>query len=429
MKKIIKKILVIFIIIFSPFFLKTNIVFWIDYNKIEKKLIILNKKNREKYLKNIKNKVEKIEQKIKKKNIKSKEKKLIILKNLKNIIEKILKNNSTKNSKKNEKKLITKKKNSYKKEQKEISNKKSSKNVNEKINNFRKKFYQKYSKNIISKNPISPLCIKKYDLIDSIAKKNNFPTELIIATWWMEHSCIFDNPENWWWNFQITKNYYKPWKITNKQFAKQIQDFINFSKNKWKFYERYKKFKKNTINLQYNNYDFPSIRYHAIAYNWVINDYYTSKYVNWNLNKNVAYKKDWITTRFLKILAWEIKHKKTWNTYAKKIKIKNIILKDEPKIIAPKKEFDDLKIKKISKNYYKIFWKTNWKLKYIKVLWLNWGKNEKPYKLKSYNPWAYSFFYTIKEKYENIAPWVNKYKFFWENYSWKKFEKILTIKN
>jgi hypothetical protein len=241
----------------------------------------------------------------------------------------------------------------------------------------------------------------------------------------MEHSCIFDNPSNWNGNFQIITRYYKPWKITDKEFAIQIQDFINFSKNKWKFWEKYKSWK---VHLKYNDYDFASIRYHAAAYNWIWNNLITSKYINWNLNSKVAYKKDWITTRFLKILNWEIKHKKTWNTYG--IKWLNFSSSKIQKFpIKKTNKYFEIKYTKITKDYYKISWLTNGKLKYIKVLWLNPWKKEKPYTLKSYNFWKNSFFYTIKKDYENIENWINKYKFFWIDKNWKYFEKILEIKN
>jgi hypothetical protein len=238
----------------------------------------------------------------------------------------------------------------------------------------------------------------------------------------MEHSCIFANPSNWNGNFQIITRYYKPWKITDKQFAIQVQDFINFSKNKWKFWEKYKSWK---IKLKYNDYDFASIRYHAAAYNWIWNDLITSKYINWNLNSRVPYKKDWITTRFLKILDWEIKNKKTWNTYWIKWKV----FASSKNNVKAKKEFDKITYTKIAKNSYKVFWTTNGKLQYIKVLWLNWPKDEKAYKLQTYYPGKNFFVYNIKEKYENIKAWENKYKFFWKDKNWKYFEKILTIKN
>ncbi len=412
--KVIKKIFILSIILLTPLAIHTTSVQWINYDKIEKNLENWYKKNWNNYIKNIKKTISKI---LEKKNIKKEKKE--ILKKIEEILDKIIsKSLSPESSLPFGEKGATKNK-------QEKNNKKNTKKINSENNLINKKrldFYNKYGKNIISKKPISPLCLKKYDLIDSIAKKNDFPTELIIATWGMEHSCIFKNPSNWNWNFQIITRVYKPGKITDKQFAIQVQDFINFSKNKWKFWERYKKTK---VHLKYNDYDFASIRYHAAAYNWIWNHLITSKYINWNLNLKVPYKKDWITTRFLKVLDWEIKNKKNWNTYS----TSNYKSADNYKKVLGKSEFDKITFTKNWKNNFTVFWTTNWKLKYIKVLWLSWPKNEEYYKLQNYKYGNGFFIYNLKEKYENIKPWINKYKFVWENKYWKKFEKILEIKN
>jgi len=417
--KLIKKIFILSVILITPLAFHTNSVSGINYEKIEKNLEKNYKKNWRDFLLNIKKTIKKISEK---KDL-SKQKKEI-LKKIEEILERIGKKTSPQPSPTGEGEAT-------KKENKKIekNNKKNTKKINSENNLINKKridFYNKYAKNIISKNPISNLCLKKYDLIDKIAKKNNFPTELIIATWWMEHSCIFKNPSNWNWNFQIITRVYKPGKITDKQFEIQVQDFIDFSKNKWKFYERYKKLKSWTIKLEYNNYDFISIKYHSAAYNGVFNHLENSKYINWNLNKNVVYKKDWITTRFLKILDWKIKNKKFWNIFSSS---KEILEKKSTKKILAKKEFDKIIYEKNWKNSFTIFWTTNWKLKNIKVLWLNWPEKEEAYKLQNYSFWNGFFIYNIREKYENIKPWINKYKFFWESKNGKKFEKILEIKN
>lgn len=157
-------------------------------------------------------------------------------------------------------------------------------------------------------NYIEEKCIKNYDLIDEIAKKNNFPTELIIATWRKESSCNMINPKNWDWIFQIVSHYYEPWKINEKEFKQQINDFIKYTHKKWISFEKNKKlkekFNQDNLNITYDNYTLKDLQIHAMLYNWVSKKYTLekSKYTNWNLNEIILSKNDWIITLLIKIL-------------------------------------------------------------------------------------------------------------------------------
>jgi hypothetical protein len=51
-------------------------------------------------------------------------------------------------------------------------------------------------------------CMMRYDIIDSIAQRENFPTALILATWRKESSCRVVNPENGDGLFQIVAHTY-----------------------------------------------------------------------------------------------------------------------------------------------------------------------------------------------------------------------------
>lgn len=53
-------------------------------------------------------------------------------------------------------------------------------------------------------------CKDHYARIDALAREQNFPTALIIATWWREYSCNMSNPANGRGIFQITSHYYEP---------------------------------------------------------------------------------------------------------------------------------------------------------------------------------------------------------------------------
>jgi hypothetical protein len=181
---------------------------------------------------------------------------------------------------------------------------------------FKKDFWKEYSQEIISNNKILDRCLSKNKLIYKIAKRENIPSALIIATWYMETACNTHNPNNGDWAFQIVSSYYPPSdNITDSQFEQQIMDFIKFSRNKWNWYDKHKltfskfqRFDGISINLTFDDWDIESIRTHAILYNWLY-DFalpMTSLYTNGNLTPNHVYVKDWFLTIFLKFLEWEI---------------------------------------------------------------------------------------------------------------------------
>jgi len=51
-------------------------------------------------------------------------------------------------------------------------------------------FFDTYGKDITTELKVKSNCTKYYKEIDEIAHKNDFPTELIIATWDMEYRCV-----------------------------------------------------------------------------------------------------------------------------------------------------------------------------------------------------------------------------------------------
>lgn len=173
--------------------------------------------------------------------------------------------------------------------------------------NSKQDFLDTYWKEISWK--ITASCVQNYDFIDSIAKEQDFPTELIIAMWKKEHNCNLDNPSNWWWTFQITSRYYNPGKISLEEFKAEIIDFINFSKNKIAYYNKDSgKFKKyfwdENIKLSHNNFSIRDLRLYALLYNWIRKsaDLETFIFANANLNPNLKSNSDWIVTTVLKVL-------------------------------------------------------------------------------------------------------------------------------
>lgn len=160
--------------------------------------------------------------------------------------------------------------------------------------------------------PIDEACIAYYDEIDFVAKEHDFPTSLIIAMWWREHSCTLSNPSNGRGNFQITSHYYEPWEITIDELIQQVKNFIDFSKAKREWYDVIQVFDERPVQISYDRFDLTSIRKHSVLYNglyadvtpensWYSNDNFTT---NWR-------ERDGIVATMLKVLAWE-KDQNTW---------------------------------------------------------------------------------------------------------------------
>lgn len=146
-------------------------------------------------------------------------------------------------------------------------------------------------------------CLFYYNEIDKVAKKNDFPTELIIATWRMETSCKMSNPANRWWLFQIFAYDYEPWVVSKDQLISQVNDFINFSVNKWNRQRNSNLFKDEDINIKYWKYSIEDIRIHGVLYNWIWKSTLVDNlFVNWNLKQWLKYKKDWLIVNMLKII-------------------------------------------------------------------------------------------------------------------------------
>lgn len=175
-------------------------------------------------------------------------------------------------------------------------------------------FFEENWKEIITDMKVNTKCTKYFDFVNDIAIKNNFPTELIIATWSIEYNCNLSNPANWYWPFQISSKYYAPGDITLEQFAVSVQDYIDFSRNKWKYfntntYHDYKtRYWSWNIAITYDSYTLRELRLNSILYNWIRKDTTLDKntFANTNLNKEVEWPIDWLVTRFLKILKWRI---------------------------------------------------------------------------------------------------------------------------
>ncbi|MBP6910377.1 hypothetical protein KBC03_02155 [Patescibacteria group bacterium] len=110
-------------------------------------------------------------------------------------------------------------------------------------------------------------CVQKFDMVNTIAKKHNVPTALILATWFMESSCRMANPDNGDGLFQIVSSHYEPGPINDAQLEQEIIDFIMFSRKKWDRYHKSNPDRR--ITLTYKKWDLESLESQGALYNSV----------------------------------------------------------------------------------------------------------------------------------------------------------------
>jgi len=175
-------------------------------------------------------------------------------------------------------------------------------------------FYATYKWKVTSTAPISTLCTQYYDKIDEVAKEYDFPTAVIVATWYREHTCKFSNPSNGWGNFQITSHSYPPGEITWADFENQIINFIYFSRAKREWYDTFQKYGREPVKLAYDEIDLTSLRKHAILYNWVVGTLTDNIYANQNF-WTPSDGRDGIVVMTLRALGWQLEQDRTGLLY------------------------------------------------------------------------------------------------------------------
>lgn len=174
-------------------------------------------------------------------------------------------------------------------------------------------FLQDYNTGIIDID-MEDNCFWRYNTMDNISFANNFPTALTIATRYRETHCWYYLPKNWDGPFQILSKDYGTGEINEEIFTQSIQDFIDFSKDK---YANYKS--KVDINLSYTGTDLNSIISHWWFYNggtisWRIVMPNAPKYVyEWYSNYNSGQYASWairhgLLPKFLKTLEFELQN-------------------------------------------------------------------------------------------------------------------------
>jgi hypothetical protein len=149
-------------------------------------------------------------------------------------------------------------------------------------------FLMTYKPFITSPNTWLPdRCYTYFDEIDALAREENFPPSLIIATWFKESSCAMKNPDNKNGLFQIIAYDYGTGELTVDELIQQTKDFIEFSRNKRSWYKRLLKFDDKPVEISYDGRSLQDIRKQALLYNglyaWLTleNARYPNNHLGW----------------------------------------------------------------------------------------------------------------------------------------------------
>lgn len=180
---------------------------------------------------------------------------------------------------------------------------------------FKQNFVNEFISWISIQEPIYNECTWWYNTLDDISFAYNIPTALTISTRYRETNCWYYLPSNWDWPFQILKQDYWTWEITEDIFVQSVQDFAKFSKDKHIQYKT-----KLWINLTYTWFDRTWLINHWALYNWAritwsdeswyIAQALAPKYLyDWYWEEYSWAIRYWLIPKFLKILDREIQNK------------------------------------------------------------------------------------------------------------------------
>lgn len=134
-------------------------------------------------------------------------------------------------------------------------------------------FWNQWSGWFSKEIPTTDSCTGRYNTMDTISFANNFPTALMLATWYRETNCGYYLPANGDGPFQIVSKDYGTGQITEAKFLQTMQEFIDFSKGKIHRYNNVNEKNNRSINLTYTGFDITGIINYWTLYNsisWTI---------------------------------------------------------------------------------------------------------------------------------------------------------------
>jgi hypothetical protein len=98
---------------------------------------------------------------------------------------------------------------------------------------FKQAFVDMYSGEVSTGITTADTCTGRYNTLDSMSFANNFPTAMTMAMRYRETTCGYYLPSNGDGPFQILSKNYGTGTITEGKFLTTIQDYLDFSKNKY----------------------------------------------------------------------------------------------------------------------------------------------------------------------------------------------------
>ena len=170
-------------------------------------------------------------------------------------------------------------------------------------------FVNTYSGNVSTGITTADTCTGRYNTLDSISFANNFPTAMTVAMRYRETTCGYYLPSNGDGPFQILSKNYGTGTITEGKFLTTIQDYLDFSKNKYGQY-----YSKIWPIFTYTGFDMTGLVNYAALYNWgtisgniVIPNNPNYVYDGYGEEYSGATKYG-IIPKFIKALDWELKN-------------------------------------------------------------------------------------------------------------------------
>jgi len=133
----------------------------------------------------------------------------------------------------------------------------------------KQEFLDKYLPNVLSWWAVLDSCIGWYNTLDNIAFAYNYPTALLISSWYRESNCGYYLPRNGDGPFQIVSKDYGTWEITEEIFVQSVVDYIEFAENKYDRYSRANSTSWLTVELSYTGLSLTWIVRHGALYNWL----------------------------------------------------------------------------------------------------------------------------------------------------------------
>jgi len=132
----------------------------------------------------------------------------------------------------------------------------------------RQKRVAQYSGDIQSRDDgFYDACKEHYELLDTMAFAYDHPTPLLLATRYREYTCGYALPSNGDGPFQIVSKDYGTGEISKGEFIRTVEDYLQFSQNKYDRFEKANSGSWLTVDVAYASWTKTGLVRHAALYN------------------------------------------------------------------------------------------------------------------------------------------------------------------